>query len=315
MQAIERIPQLPALAQRHWQHYLVDTLLAVVGALVITLLIYVPHLYPAIPNISIVYLLIILILASTRGRYAAIACALVAFLSFDFFLVPPLYTLTIGRSEEWLALFVFLAVALLASQLATVMRENAEEAKMRERETRILYEMGRVANSTDSIEDQLDIIALSTERVFSPWGVRESALLLPDADGTLRIRADAPIRIEDFTLSPAEMHTAELVMQQGEMLEVRYSSGGATPEAILRLLPLKRGHQILGVLCLRIEGGSSWFTSEQVGRTVPEQSNAQATFFSTFLDQVVSILERAHLRAGTLASDNDREEHSNASRE
>ncbi|HEV2655342.1 MAG TPA: DUF4118 domain-containing protein [Ktedonobacteraceae bacterium] len=304
MQTIERIPQIPALAQRRWQSYLVDTLLAVVGALLVTMVIYVPHLYPTIPNISIVYLLVILVLASVRGRFAALVCALVAFLSFDFFLVPPLYTFTIGRGEEWLALFVFLAVALLASQLATVMRENAEEARLRERETRILYELGRVANSTNSIEDQLDIIALSTARVFSPWGVRESALLLPDADGTLRIRADAPIRVEDFTLSPTEMQTAGLVMTQGEMLEVRHSAGGAAPDEILRLLPLKTGQQVLGVLCLRIQSGSSWFASEQAGRAAPEQSNAQATFFWTFLDQAVSILERAFLRANALSSNN-----------
>ncbi len=304
MQAIERIPQIPALARRHWQYYLVDTLLAVGGALLVTLFIYLLRLYPAIPNISIVYLLVILALASIRGRYAAILCAIVAFLSFDFFLIPPLYTFTIGRSEEWLALFVFLAVALLSSQLATVMRENAEEARLRERETRILYELGRVANSTDIIEDQLDIIALSTVRVFSPWGVRESALLLPDADGTLRIRADAPIRVESFTLSPAETQTAGLVMAQGEMMEVRHSSSGSVPDSILRLLPLKAGHQVLGVLCLRIQGGSSWFASEQAGRAEQAQSNAQATFFWTFLDQAVSILERARLRAGALSNNN-----------
>ncbi len=302
MQAIERIPQIPALGQRRWQRYLVDTLLAVVGALLVTAVIYLLRLYPTIPNISIVYLLVILVLASVRGRYAAIVCAIVAFFSFDFFLIPPLYTFTIGRSEEWLALFVFLAVALLTSQLATVMRENAEEAKLRERETRILYELGRVANSTDSIEDQLDIIALSTVRVFSPWGVRESALLLPNTDGTLRIRADGPIRVEDFTLSPDEMETAKLVMVQGKMLEVRHSPGAH--DSILRLLPLKTGHQVLGVLCLRIEGGSSWFASEQAGRAAQEQSNAQITFFWTFLDQAVSILERARLRAGALPHNN-----------
>ena len=89
MQTIERIPQIPALAQRRWQSYLVDTLLAVVGALLVTMVIYVPHLYPTIPNISIVYLLVILVLASVRGRYAALVGALVACLSFDLFSRSP----------------------------------------------------------------------------------------------------------------------------------------------------------------------------------------------------------------------------------
>ena len=72
-------------------------------------IIYAFHLYPTIPNISIVYLLLILALASTRGRDPAILAAVIAFLSFDFFLVPPLYTFVIARWEEWIALVVFLA--------------------------------------------------------------------------------------------------------------------------------------------------------------------------------------------------------------
>ncbi|TMD52838.1 MAG: DUF4118 domain-containing protein [Chloroflexi bacterium] len=59
------------------------------AASIVTGIIYAFHLYPTIPNISIVYLLVILVLASTRGRYAAILAAVIAFLSFDFFLVPP----------------------------------------------------------------------------------------------------------------------------------------------------------------------------------------------------------------------------------
>ena len=62
-------------------------------------IIYAFHLYPTIPNISMVYLLLILLLATTRGRYAALVAAVVAFLAFDFFLVPPLYTLVITPTE------------------------------------------------------------------------------------------------------------------------------------------------------------------------------------------------------------------------
>ena len=68
--------------------------------MLVTGVIFAFQLYPRIPNISIVYLLVVLALASTRGRYAAIFASLVAFLSFDFFLVPPLYVFTISRIEE-----------------------------------------------------------------------------------------------------------------------------------------------------------------------------------------------------------------------
>ena len=67
-------------------------------------------------------------LASTRGRYAAILASVVAFLSFDFFIVPPLYTFVIYRVEEWIALFVFLVDAILTGQLAAALRLRAKEA-------------------------------------------------------------------------------------------------------------------------------------------------------------------------------------------
>jgi K+-sensing histidine kinase KdpD len=302
MHSIEQIP-LPVRTEKYWQQYLLDSLLAVGGALAVTGIVYASHLYPTIPNISIVYLLVILVLASTRGRYAALIAAVVAVLSFDFFLVPPLYSFTISRWEEWIALCVFLTTALLTSQLAAATRQSAEQARLREREARILYEVGRVLNSTGRLDEQLDSIALSLVRVFSPWGVRECALLLPDENGTLSIQADAPIRVEQFTLSLDEMAAAKDVMADGKMRDMSEASPASSGRnAILRLIPLKSGDQVLGVLCLRIEQGASWFSSEQRMLKEQEQPTDQSTFFWTFLDQAILVIERARLRARDMSS-------------
>jgi K+-sensing histidine kinase KdpD len=310
MRTIEQIPQLPVRTTKRWQHYLIDSVIAVGGALVLTGIIYAFHLYPTIPNISIVYLLLILVLASTRGRYAAILAAMIAFLSFDFFLVPPFYTFVIYRWEEWLALIVFLVTALITSQLAAVTRQSVAQARLREREAQILYEAGRVINSTDRLDDQLDSIALALVRVFSPWGLRECALLLPDENGALSIQADAPIRIKLFTLSAEEMEAAREVMYQGKIREIHQASSVSSPapasseqHAVLRLIPLKASNQALGVLCLRIVDGVSWFASKQRMQEELEQPTDQATFFWTFLDQAILVIERARLRAHTI-SDN-----------
>ena len=309
MRNIEQIPQLPVRTEKHWQQYLIDSLLAVGGALAVTGIIYAYHLYPTIPNISIVYLLLILLLASTRGRYAALVAAVAAFLSFDFFLVPPFYTFVIARWEEWIALFVFLATALITSQLTIVARQSVEQARLREREARILYETGRVINSTDRLDEQLDSIALALVRVFSPWGVRECALLLLNEDGTLSIQADAPIRIERFTLSPEEMMAVRDVIIQGKMIEISKASSASQSTSatsrqnlILRLIPLKAGNQILGVLGLRIEHGVSWFASLQRMQQELEQPTDQSTFFWTFLDQAILTIEQARLRARAISN-------------
>lgn len=299
---IEQIPQLPARLAKSWQQHLLESILGIGGALAITAIIYIFHLYPTIPNISMVYLLLILALATTRGRYAALLAAAVAFLSFDFFLVPPFFSFTISRWEEWIALFVFLVTALIASQLATSNRQSVEQARLREREARILYEVGCVINNTDSLDEQLDSIALALVRVFSPWGVRECALLLPDENGMPSVRADAPIRIQSFTLSPDEMAAAREVMAQGITREVVSSSATQTTAALeqpllLRLIPLKTGDRVLGVLCLRLEQEVSWFVNEP--RVLEEQgpSADQATFFWTFLNEAIMKIERARSHA------------------
>jgi PAS domain S-box-containing protein len=126
--------------------YLLDSVLACAGSLLVTGVIGVFHLYPAIPNISNVYLLVVLALAIVRGRYAAILSAVVAFLSLAYFIVPPLYTFAASRLEEWIALFIFLSVALLTGQLAVALRERTEQATHRERETHQLYEVVRATS-------------------------------------------------------------------------------------------------------------------------------------------------------------------------
>jgi PAS domain S-box-containing protein len=126
--------------------YLLDSVLACVGALLVTGIIGVFQLYPAISNISNVYLLVVLGLAIVRGRFAAFLSAVVAFLSLAYFIVPPLYTFAASRLEEWMALFIFLSVAMLIGHLVVTLRERTEQANHQERETRQLYEVVLVAN-------------------------------------------------------------------------------------------------------------------------------------------------------------------------
>ena len=183
MSQIEHLPSLEKKGEPQWRRYLSDSAMAVMGSLLVTTIIYTLHFYPSIPNISLVYLLVVLVLASTRGLYAAVLSALVAFFSFDFFLVPPLYTFTIARPEEWVALFVFLATAIITGQLASALHRRAEQASRQAREMRILYELVRATNDEEELERQLSVVVHAVVDVFSSWGVRDCAILLPNEGG------------------------------------------------------------------------------------------------------------------------------------
>jgi len=143
MKQIGRIPSPEGRAKPHWRRYVNDSLLALGGGVLVTSLIAAGHLYPRIPTISLVYLLVVVALASTRGLYAASLASLLAVLAFDYFLVPPLYTFVVSKFEDLLTLSVFLATAVITSQLASAQRRSAEEARGRERETRLLYEQAQ----------------------------------------------------------------------------------------------------------------------------------------------------------------------------
>ncbi len=314
MSATTSIQPLEARVPLSWQRYLYDSLLATVGSLLITGFIALLHLYPLIPNISVLYLLIILGLASSRGRYAAILASVIAFLSFDFFLVPPLYVFTIAHAEEWVALFVFLVTALLTGQMAATLRLQAQEAHRRERETHILYELMRTTNNDERAEQQLRTIATAIVNVFSSWGIHDCAILLPDrASLQLTVQASAPLSMKNMQLSDDERTIAMQVMKSGQAVGLHdvmlapQRSPGFAPRVIIRntiaghagrvrLIPLKTGGQTVGVLRLGIQGGPFYQATTEILLEEQERIDPRTTFFWTFLDQATSVIERARLR-------------------
>jgi two-component system, OmpR family, sensor histidine kinase KdpD len=311
----DHLPSLDKGEVLPWRRYLIDSALGVAGTFLITGILYFFQLYPRIPNISLLYLLIILTLASTRGLYAAILASIMAVLSFDYFLVPPYYTLTIAKFDEWLALFVFLVTAIITSQLASALRHRAEQARLREHETRILYELVRATTSEESLQQQLGIIARSVVDVFSSWGVRECEILLPDPTGKLIVQGSALRPIDQVMLTPDEAATAKWVMAQAQTVElhdVALVSNNATdnaPRAIVRstahknavrryvrMIPLETGKKVHGVLCIFMEDNPRLVTLEKNLGAERERTNSQSAFFWAFVDQAISMIDRARLR-------------------
>lgn len=72
MRTVEQIPSLEERTLFRWPRFLLESVVAIGGSLVVTGLMSFFHLYPQIPNISLDYLLLILLLASTFGWYAAV---------------------------------------------------------------------------------------------------------------------------------------------------------------------------------------------------------------------------------------------------
>src|SRR5262249_57802175 len=69
-------------------------------------------------SLSVLYLLAVLPIAVFWGMAYAVPVAVASMLCFNFFFLPPLYTLTIQDSRNWFALGAFLLTAIVVSELA-----------------------------------------------------------------------------------------------------------------------------------------------------------------------------------------------------
>jgi two-component system sensor histidine kinase KdpD len=316
MKALKLSLLTEAKKERVRKRYIIDTLLGIIAPLCVTAFIYQFQLYPSIHDISVIYLLAVLALASTRGRYSAILTSIVAFFSFDFFLVPPLFMFTIGKLEEWVALFIFLVTAVITGQLASALRLRAEQASQRESETRALYELLSATTREESLERQLTIVAQEIVKNFAFVGIRNCTILLPGEDGKFSLRVDAYQVINQAQFVSDQDQTALAVMHEGKIVDL-YTASASSERSIehwfrramsakhprrpyVRMIPLQMGQKVVGVMSLLMEDNPMRFMLEREQGMGKEQASPQATFFWTFLDQATSVIERARLRRESL---------------
>lgn len=101
-------------------------------------------------TVALVLLLGVLVAASQHGSRVGAATAVASILAFNFFFLQPTGTLTIADPLNWVALGVFLTVALIAGELSSRVRRRADEAESRRLEAERLYDALQEAFSRES---------------------------------------------------------------------------------------------------------------------------------------------------------------------
>lgn len=99
-----------------------------------------------------VYLLLVLIIASTWGFFEASVASVAATLTFNFFFLPPVGRFTIADPQNWVALFSFLTTALIASRLSAEVKRRALDAVERKQDLERLYTFSRAILLIDHTE-------------------------------------------------------------------------------------------------------------------------------------------------------------------
>jgi two-component system sensor histidine kinase KdpD len=117
-------------------------------------------------TVALAYLLAVLVIATAGGLVEAIAASLVAVTCLNYFFLPPIATFTIADPQNWVALFAFLATAIVASQLSHHVKQRAREAVARQLEMERLYALSRAILLTDAAQPAARQIAHQVAQIF-----------------------------------------------------------------------------------------------------------------------------------------------------
>jgi two-component system sensor histidine kinase KdpD len=210
------------------------------------------HQVLAITSISLVFLTAVLASAALWGLYPSLYACVVSLLAYNFFFLPPLYTLTIADPENVVALFFFLVTALIASNLAAGVRAQAVSAARRARTTEELYRFSRKLASIVSLDDLLWATAYQMATMLD---VRVM-LLLPEGD-SIAVRAGYPPEDE---LDEADLAAAKWCWQNNRPAG---RAADTLPGARRLFLPLRTGRGPVGVVGLDSDRPGPILTPDQ----------------------------------------------------
>ena len=192
-----------------------------------------------ISNVALVFLTGVLASAVTYGLWPSLFACLLSVLAYNFFFLPPLYTFTIADPENIVALFFFLVVALIASNLAARLRAQVDAARERAKTTEDLYLFSRKLGGIVLLDDLLWATAY---QIASMLKVRV-VLLLPEGD-SLAVRTGYPP--EDI-LNDADLAAAKWCYANNAPT----GRGADTLPGAKRLfLPMRTGRGAVGVVGL-----------------------------------------------------------------
>ncbi len=142
-----------------------------------------PHFH--LSNLMMVYLLGVVLTATGCGRGPAILVSLLSVLAFDFFFVPPRFSFTVEEAQYIVTFAVMLVVSLVISHLTTQMRQEAEIARLQERQATAMYGLSRELASTRGVEKILQATVQYISGIFDAQVV----VLLPEGKDKLKVGA------------------------------------------------------------------------------------------------------------------------------
>jgi two-component system sensor histidine kinase KdpD len=225
-----------------------------------------------IENVDLMFLTAVVGVAVRFGLWPSLLASVAASLCYNFFFLPPVYTLTITDPTNVAAFFFFMLIAILVSNVAARVRTQAVSAFGRVRTTESLYAFSRKLAGTAALDD---VLWASAYQIALMLKVRV-VLLLPE-QGVITVKAGYPP--ED------ELDKADLAAANWAWSNDRPAGRGSEtlPGAKRLFLPMRTGRGPIGVIGIDDD------------RTGPLLTPDQRRLLDALVDQSALAIERVQL--------------------
>ena len=151
-----------------------------------TLLAYAAHGLVAAADLTIVYVLPVVIAAGAFGWGPALAATAGGVLAFDFFFTPPYFSLQIDSASDIWAAGLLLVIAGIVATVAASARSRALEAQRASERAEALRSLAHLIIAQRPQDEVLDAAARALHRIFGA-----PAVVFLDGPGGLRLAAAA----------------------------------------------------------------------------------------------------------------------------
>jgi two-component system, OmpR family, sensor histidine kinase KdpD len=253
--------------------------------------------FVAVQSISLVFLTAVLAAAVAWGLLPSLFACVLSVLAYNFFFLPPLYTFSVGDPENVVALFFFLIVAVIVSNLTAATRRQVVSARARAKTTGELYAFSRKVAGIGALDDLLWATAF---QIASMLDVR-TVLLMPVRDGEgLEVASGYP---PEDRLDDADMAAARWSWEHN-----RAAGRGADtlPGGKRLFLPLRTGSGPVGVIGIDRETPGPLLTPDE-RRLLDALADQAAVAIERIslakgLDEARVLAETERLRAALLTS-------------
>ena len=138
-------------------------------------------------TVALTFLLAILAVSTFWGMAVAVTMSVAAMLAFNYYFLPPAGTFTVADPENWVALFAFLAVAVISSHLSTRARQKAADAFARQRDVEKLYAFSQGLLESRNV---MELVNRIPGQIVNAFEVGAAALFLADKQKVYRSKLE-----------------------------------------------------------------------------------------------------------------------------